>query len=178
MELDMISFVSYDAENIVGEKLIEKIKEDKWFDETVILVNCSPWYSSRLTQLVNHKLSYLNGNDLFEVLNLEIPMPGMMQVWSPEDIEFRMFDKYLSDWVYKFVDEVPKYLFISAHPFVEKHFTKIKSVLRGNADYKFAMTHNQEFPADYVVETIPKENRLLFAWENIDNTNFKKPTKK
>ena len=53
-------FVTYEKEKSDTEKLIKKIIDSGWIKPETILVNCSPDYSSNLTQVINHKLSFIS----------------------------------------------------------------------------------------------------------------------
>lgn len=74
-------------------RLITQIKDSKWVDSNTLFVNCFPEYSSILTQLTNHRLSYINNHELFEVINLGMPYTRMSQVWDPEDRNYKIYIK-------------------------------------------------------------------------------------
>jgi len=156
--------VSYIKELEDSKILIDKVKGD-WISNALVIVNCFPEYSSRLTQLLNHKLSYLNNNELFEQIDLVMPYPNMTQVWDPCDRRYQGFYNYLSDWVRKNVFSTGSYLFVSSR----ENLSVIKPFLRvklESVDYKLASCYiKQGDPEpDFWVEKYNKPP--LFEWEN------------
>jgi hypothetical protein len=164
--------ISYEKELIDSKSLIEKIKASGWISTEMVIVNCFPDYSSRLTQLVNHKLSFLNANDLFEVIDLQMPYPNMTQVWNPCDRKYQAFYNYMSDWARTNLFSTSKYLFVSAGENLSsiRPFMKVK--LEPD-DYKFATLYSKvtDPEPDFWIEKY--ERQLLFEWENMDNPNWK-----
>src|SRR6188768_1442073 len=114
MTKDKHIYITQEMEFDTYSSLIRKISKSIWIDGTVTIVNCAPEHSSILTQFLNHKLSYLNGNKLFEQVDLPIPYPGMGQVWNQELYEYQQFDTYINYWINKNIDQRSKYLFVSA----------------------------------------------------------------
>jgi len=173
-------YISYEKEKVDSIKLIKKIVESGWVDSNMVIINCSPDYSSRLSQLVNHKISYLNDNELFEVIDLPMPYPIMSQIWDSIERKYVMFENYLYDWVRKYIQPDTKYLFIDSGTLRGKNFTKVYQGVKdriGRDDFKFASLYLQSdsiFTPDYYVETFNKaiHGGLLFEWENVNNPNW------
>lgn len=173
-------YVSYEKENLDSTKLIKQMIDSNWVSKDTILINCSPDYSSRITQLVNHKLSYLNYNELFEVIDLEMPYPTMSQVWDRIEQEYHMYIKYLANWVHKHIRKDKQYLFIDSATCRGNNFAKVKAMINGRIDddnYRFASIYLQSdsiFKPDYFTEVFNKSTQggLLFEWENINNPNW------
>ena len=109
---DNTYFISIEKQIIDTTSLVEEIKKSNWIDRDTIIVNCYPDYSSITTQLINHKLCYLNHNELFETISLELPYKSMNQIWNKRIFNFQIFDKYLVDWIALNVNKEHKYLFI------------------------------------------------------------------
>lgn len=168
--------VTYDKELSDTKKLISKIKESGWITGDVTLVNCGPDYSSRLVQMINHGLSHLNLDELFQIVNLEIPLPNMSQVWSQVDKAYLPFEKYLIDWVRFNVEVGANYLFIFSDVLDDKILPKIRSQIRsklGFEQYRFASLYVQDSTAvhpDFFVELF--NDTILYQWENMDNPNW------
>lgn len=163
-------FVSYEKEASDTVKLIENVKG--WVDQSTIIVNCFPDYSSIVCQLINHKLSFRNKNSLYEQIGLEIPYKGMKQIWNRDKIEYEFFDKYIIEWSKHNISPDCKYLFVFQRITNDVPLTKIKSCIRG-AEYKFTCLYNQsEFVIDHTIENVPSERRILSGWENSNNNNF------
>lgn len=171
--------VSLEKEEKDTDKLITKIKEDGWIDKTTIRVNCSPDYSSRLTQTINHRLSHLNKNELFEVVDLQMPYPNSNQIWNPVTKSYEVFDTYLKNWVNENIFTC-KFLFIDSGTLRGKNFNKVKLSVRpklDNENFRFATLYVQSssiFKPDYYVEEFDRDTQggLLFQWENMDNPNW------
>lgn len=147
-----------------------------WMDNKVVIVNCFPDYSSITTQIINHKLSHINRNDLFEQITLELPYKGMSQIWNRETSEYEMFDRYIVKWIVQNINKDMKYLFITSKIVDGRPFNKLKNLLRDKAkDYKIVslyLQENADFIPDEYISIIPKEKRIVFSWENGDNNNF------
>ena len=174
--------ISYEKERLDILKLIEIIKKDNWIDSSTILVTCSPDYSSFVSQLINHKLSYLNNNELYENLFLEMPYPIMSQVWDREKLEIVSFDTYLKEWVNKYLTNSLKYLFIDSATIRGRNFSKVKYSINNKVEYKFASLYVEEqsiLIPDYYVEKYNEEEKgeLIFTRENDNNPNWKKTKK-
>ena len=170
--------VSLEKEEKDTDKLISLIKEDGWFDSSTIIVNCSPDYSSRLSQTLNHRLSYLNKNELYEVIDMEMPYPNSNQVWNPVTKSYETFDTYLKNWVNEHIFPC-KFLFVDSGTLRGKNFNKVKLSVRPKLDneyFRFASLYVEKssiFRPDYVVEEFDgAEGGLLFQWENMDNPNW------
>jgi hypothetical protein len=163
-------YISYEKELLDNLVLIEKIKEAKFMDSNTIIVNCNPDYSSSLVQLVNHKLSYLNNNELYEVLNLQIPSEDMSQVWHSEEREYVRFDSYLGWWMWKFIDTRNKYLFVSSFIGSGRAYRKILSQVK--ADFLTSSTYlakDSDWKPMFHVEQYDRE--ILFEWQNSNKNN-------
>lgn len=161
-------------------KLCNIILEDGWVDKEIVLVNCSPDYSSITTQLLNHHLSVINKNELFPVLPLEMPYPNMSQVWDPITEKYELYDSYLDKWIKKYVTASSRFLFIESGVLRGKNFNKLKLSLReklDRANYKLASLYLQSSsivrPDYYVQEfNFDRDGGLLFWWENFENPNW------
>lgn len=178
-------FINYEKETADIRKLGDLIEESGWINNRTILVNCDPDYSSRTTQLLNHKLSHLNGNELFECIPLNIPYPNMAQVWDPDEKNYKLYIRYLMDWKKKNIDPTSQYLFISSDIANNSNFSRLKSMMRGEviADYRIAtpyLEYNSPIHPEYFIEMFNKElqGELLFQWENADNINYKDNAKR
>lgn len=145
-----------------------KIKMDKWLNPSTIIVNCFPEYSSRLTQTLNHLLSAVNKNNLFEQIDLGIPAPAYTQVWNPITKSYEGFDTYLKSWINENVFSC-NFLFVS-NTISSKHFNKIKLSMRSKLDnehFRFCSLYVQDdstFLPDYFIEK--QTTPLQFEWEN------------
>lgn len=172
-------FISHKKEMIDTNLLVSKIKEDKWIDDSVVIVCCFPYYSSIVAQLTNHKLSHLNKNELFEQVNMEFPYPNMSQVWNSAKEEWQLFDIYISSWIKKYARPDNKYLFISSTALTGKNLIKLKLSIKDKIDnYKFASLYvnkNSALHPHYYIESIDYEEvgRPIFEWENTNNPNWK-----
>jgi len=172
--------VTYEKENKDSFELIQKITDNGWVTGDTIMVNCSPDYSSRLTQVINHQLSHLNNNELFEVIDMEMPYPTMSQVWDREDRDYKLYIKYLSLWIQKHLKKDNQYLFIDSATCRGSNFARLKSMLNGRVsgdNYRFASLYLQSdsiFTPDYYVEKFDKlvQGGILFEWENVNNPNW------
>jgi len=159
--------------------LMQKIMEDDWFTPSTILVNCSPDYSSRLTQALNHGLSILNRHELFEQMDLQMPYPNSNQVWNPITKSYETFDTYLKSWINENVYPC-NFLFVDSGTLRGKNFNKLKLSLRSrleNENFRFASLYLQDdsiLIPDYYVEKFNKQTQggLLFQWENPLNPNW------
>lgn len=173
-------FISYEKEKEDSLLLINQIVQSSWITKDTTIINCSPDYSSRFTQLLTHKLSYLNGNETFEVINLEMPYPIMSQVWDNQEKQFIQFDKYLYDWMRNNISKTGHYLFVDSGTLRGKNFTKVKQAIKGKVEsdnYKFASLYLQSdsiFTPDFYVQRFDKDlhGGLLFEWENVNNPNW------
>ncbi len=163
------------------DKLSKIIEDSKWVSKSMIIVNCSPDYSSICTQMLSHKLSHLNDNELFEQLYLEMPYPNMTQIWNKETCEYEYFDRYLSLWAAKYIRSGYNYLFVDSATIRGKNFNKVKLSIKTRLDiedYRFASMYVESksiFVPDYYVEQYSSENdgELTFSWENENNPNWK-----
>lgn len=167
---DKCLMVSYEKELLDSKRLIERIKQSGWVSSDLVIVNCFPEYSARITQLMNHGLSYLNNNELFEQIDLQMPYPNMNQVWNQCDKTYQNFSKYLSDWVRLNVGHDNKYLFLSAAENLSQIRSFVKHKLEPD-DYRLASVYvEQGYTPDFYIENYP--GKLLFQWENMDNPNW------
>lgn len=161
-------------------KLSDIILNDRWVDKDTVLVNCSPDYTSITTQVLNHKLSVINKNELFPVINLEMPYPNMSQVWDPVTDKYELYDTYLDKWIKKYVSASSRFLFVESGVLRGKNFNKLKLCLRDKLDrenYRFCSLYLQStsiFKPDYYVQEFDpqKDGGLLFWWENFENPNW------
>lgn len=173
-------FISYEKEKEDSLDLINQLAKSNWIDNDTIIVNCSPDYSSRLTQLINHKLSYFNNNELFEVIDMEMPYPTMSQVWDKEDKEYKMYIRYLASWIQKHLRKENKYLFVDSATLRGVNFSRLKAMVKGRIDddrFRFASLYlqsNSIFVPDFYLEKFDKSlyGGLLFEWENVNNPNW------
>jgi hypothetical protein len=173
-------FVSYQKEISDIQKLCNQIKESNWIDNNTIIVNCSPDYSSTFAMQINHKLSYLNNNELFERIDLEMPYPIMNQVWNVQEKKYETYDQYLKYWSIKHLDSVSKYLFLDSGTIRGSNFEKLRLSIRGKIEpeqYRFGTLYKEKnsiFKPDFFVEEYDFANQggLLFEWENSDNPNW------
>lgn len=169
--------VSFEKEISDSKKLARIIEADKWIDGNTIIVNCSPDYSSIVCQIVNHELSRINKNELFEMFPLEMPYPNMTQVWNKDSGNYENFSFYLDCWIKKYLRSEYKYLFIDSGTIRGKNFTHVKSMIKGKSDIKFGCLYLQDtsiFTPDYYVEKFNFNNQgeLVFEWENLKNPNW------
>lgn len=170
-----MTYVTFDKEIEVYNKLIESIRLDEFVDSNTILVNCSPEYSSILTQLANHKLSHLNSNELFYQIPLEMPFPVMSQVYNKETGEIEIFDKYLIRWGISKLYRTYKYLFLSSATLSGKSLRQVQLAVKTRLDsdnFRFAVAfHNEKsiFNPHYIGTTY--EDTVTFQWENMNNPN-------
>jgi hypothetical protein len=153
--------------------LIHNLVNSGFMEEDILLVNCSPEYSSRLTQLINHKSSFKNNNELYEQVNLDIPTKNKSQVYSFDDKEYQTFDRYLYNWANKYYQKDQKYLFITNTIFTGKKINKIRLTMKS----KGVDHHNMMFISLYLHEdSILKPDLYsvkfndssipVFFWEN------------
>lgn len=168
---DKYFLVPYDKELSDTKKLIDKVKRSDWVQKDMIIVNCFPEYSARLAQLTNHGLSFVNGNELFEQIDLQMPYPNMAQVWNPCDRKYQGFHNYITDWVRINVFSTGTYLFLTSKEnlSVIRPFLKVK--LEPD-DFRMATLYPKaEDPKpDFWIEEADKT--ILFEWENMDNPNW------
>jgi|SRR6478736_9691040 len=165
--------VSVEKEWIATINLSNKIRLDKWMNPSTIVVNCFPEYSSRLTQTLNHLLSPLNKNSLFEQIDLAIPAPSYTQVWNPLSKAYEGFDTYLKNWINDNVFSC-NFLFVT-NAVAPKHLNKIKLSMRNKLDnehFRFCALYvpdDSTFLPDYYEDTYNSNKTLVFEWENILN---------
>lgn len=172
--------ITYTKEISDTFKLIEKIKEENWVDSATVIVNCMPDYSSIPCQIINHKLSYLNQNELFEQISLELPYPVMSQVWDRQAFKYEQFDRYLLEWVSGNIGYYYKYLFITSNITTGKSLFNIGSILRskiGRENYRFGTLYldkDAKYKPDYYAEEFSanEKGNILFEWENSQNPNW------
>jgi hypothetical protein len=172
-----MNFIEQEREISNSNYLINELIMSGWLEKDVVLVNCGPQYSSRLTQLINHKTSYLNGNELFEQISLELPGKGMNQVLCYDFREYISFDRYLAEWIAKHVTKTAKFLFITNTIFSGRKLNKVKMLMKAKIEnldnMKFLSLYTMEgsiVKPDYTHRTFNKDNKPVFFWEN---TNIK-----
>lgn len=167
--------IGLDKELADSKRLSLLIGEDKWIDSHTIIVCCSPDYSSLTCQLLNHSLSHLNKNELYDQLFMEMPYPTMSQVWDRNSGDYIYYDRYLTKWVVENIRDGYKYLFVDSAVLRGKNFSKVKASLSNKIDsskVRFASLYVQEnsvFTPDYYVE---KVDSPIFEWENPLNPNW------
>ena len=170
-------YVSYEKEIFDTLTLVKRIKESDWITSDTIIVNCNPNYSSIVTQILNHKLSHLNKNELFEVLNLNMPYPNMIQVWDAEEQVYKQYIRYLADWIRRTISNSNKYLFLSSDSGTDSNFARLRTSMKGKIEldqYAFASVYLQEnnyFTPDFYVEKFT--DPIVYQWENFNNPNWK-----
>ena len=106
-----------------------------------------------------------------------MPYPVSNQIFDRYNLEYKDFDRYLSDWVTKYIDPEYKYLFIDSGTLRGKNFTRVKNLIKYKADCRFASLYVQDdsiFIPDYYVEKFNFINQggLIFEWENPKNKNW------
>lgn len=152
-------------------KLVEIIDNSGWVDRNTVIVVCSPEYSSIISQIINHKLSYRNKHVPFDMDFLEMPYPGQ---------ELYTDDQYIDDleeFGKKYVNLKKKLLFIDSGVLRGRNFTTLDNVMEeflGPNDRKYVCLYKQSdsiFEPDYYVEEFNKEEQggLTFWWEDNDN---------
>lgn len=165
-----MNFIGPVIEAMDSEYVNNILINSKWMDSDVILVNCGPQYSSRLTQLINHKTSFLNKNNLYEQISLELPLEGETQVWDYDTKEYLMFDKYLHNWMQKhLIFKENKFLFITNTIDTGKLHKKVRALINGKAEYRFLSLYvnkDSDFTPDYYLKQYEKDNAPVFFWEN------------
>jgi hypothetical protein len=172
-----MNFIDHIRELTETNYVIQKLVDSKWMNSDVIIVNCAPRYSSRLTQLVNHKTSYLNKNQLYDQIDLDIPLEGENQVWCSDEKEYIPFDRYLANWVRKHSQFNNKYLFVSNCVFTGKHFNKIRLSIKDNVgldNFKFLclrLCSDSIIKPDFFYQMFTKDNSPIFFWENKNKTS-------
>ncbi len=167
----MVSHISYSTEIVLSIRLITKIVESGFVDANTVLINCQPEFSSSLSQRVNHKMSYLNGDKLMEQYSLEIPLKNVKQVWNEKIEEYENFDLYLQQWVKK-LDKSRKYLFIT-NVIHSSAYNKLMSLLKNTFEeggFRLGclfLSSESGLSPDFYVEKV--NGRVLFEWENYNN---------
>ncbi len=173
MEKSKYFLIDYEKEARDSRELGQMIESGGVVYSHTILINCDPYYSSRLVQLINHKLSHLNGNELFEVIDLQMPTPNMSQVWDPNDKTYRVYGPYLSDWIRRNIKSSFSYLFLTSAIEDNSNFVKLKNALKGESiEYSIATPYVQTgslVTPDFFIEKT--QGRILYQWENMDNPN-------
>lgn len=171
--------ISLTKEEEDTQSLIDIIKKDGWINSSTIIVNCSPEYSSRLSQTLNHQLSSLNKNELFEQMDFSTPYGTYSQVWNNLSKNYENFDTYLKNWIYDNIYPT-QFLFVSAGVVGGRELNKLKLSLRGKLEnelFRFASLYVQDdsvMTPDYYIQKFNKEQEggLLFSWENPQNPNW------
>lgn len=170
-----MNFITLEQENTHSNYLIQGLIDSGWLQKDTVLVNVAPEYSSRLTQLINQKTSHLNRNELFEQINLRIPSKGMNQVYSYDEQGYITFDRYLLEWIKKYVTPASRFLFIKDVTFTGKSLNKIRLVLKSKLDdidnMKFASLYCQKdsiLIPEYCHRLFDKENPPVHFWQNVN----------
>jgi hypothetical protein len=133
--------------------------------ENTVIVNCSPEYSSIISQQVAH--AYFD-NPL-EMISFEMPFPN-----STFELQY---EAYCRDFVSK-MDVSLHYIFIDSGILRGRNFKVLSDALAMYVgDYHFACLYMQDdavFTPDFYVEKFNKKEQgmLLFYWENINCTLF------
>lgn len=158
-------------------KLSQIIKNDNWISDNLIIVNCSPDYSSICCQVINHDLSKINNNELFEQISLEMPYPTSNIIFDREKLDYENFSRYLYLWNQKYISKDYKYLFIDSGTLRGVNFSKLRSIIKDRCDFKLASLYVQDnsiLTPDYYVEkfNFEKQGGLIFEWENPKNPNW------
>lgn len=149
---------SRDIKNLIVS-LYPKIKKN------TVIVNCSPDYSSIISQQVTH--AYFD-NPL-PMVNFEMPFPN-----TPFELEY---ESYCKNFVLG-MDVSKHYVFIDSGILRGRNFKVLSNALKlYMGEYHFACLYMQDdaiFTPDFYVETFNKERQgmLLFYWENIKCTLF------
>ena len=150
-------------------KLISKIESSDWVDENLVIVVCSPEYSSMVCQLINHKLSHLNDNKPFEMDFLEMPYPNGETL---SKVEYGYLCEQLSE---KYRHSDKKLLLVDSGCLRGSNFTTLKNQLIGSvSNFRFGclyLQNDSKFEPDFYVEAFDFESDggLLFWWENENN---------
>jgi hypothetical protein len=158
--------------------LAGKIEESEWVDPNTILVCCSPDYSSFDVQMLNHLLSRNNENQLYDVAFLEMPYPNMSQVFDIQDDEYKLYDRYLSDWARRNIHSGYKYIFHDSGVLRGSNFSKLRYVIKERLSqdkFKLSSLYVREdtiIKPHYYVSEFSKNKTLLFSWENPKNPNW------
>lgn len=133
--------------------------------ESTVIVNCSPDYSSIISQQVIH--AYFD-NPL-PMVNFEMPFPG-----TPFELAY---EGYCKDFVEK-MDVSNHYVFIDSGILRGRNFKTLSDALELYlGEYHFACLYMQDdaiYTPDFYVEKFNKKEQgmLLFYWENINCTLF------
>lgn len=176
---DKFIYISGEKERYNNLELARTISESDWVDRDTVIVNCFPDYSASVCQILNHKLSYVNDNELLEQVGLEIPYPTMSQVWDRYTFEYPRFDVYLESWFQRNINSDLKYLFVT-NILQGKEYGKISQMLRSRypaTHYRFACVYcdsGTNLVPDYFVKSInqKEQGRILHEWENSNNPNW------
>jgi hypothetical protein len=162
--------IPYQKELHDSLSLVNQLYNSGFVNRDTVLVNYFPDYSSRLTQLINHKLSFLNDDELFQQLSLEVPYPLMSQVWNPYSGAYELWDRYLHSWVKANIRDDQRYVFVSTEPFL---LAKLSVFLKHKADYRFVSLYREKKdPAPHIyIKEYDKlvQGPLLFEWQNINH---------
>ncbi|MFO0735070.1 MAG: hypothetical protein U0270_04290 [Labilithrix sp.] len=177
-------FVSPEKEHADTTALSKQISESEWFvqknrergrrarDGSLVIVNCSPDYSSKVSMVLSHALSPQNNDIPLPLYHLQMPYPNSTAADLKEckASSFELFMKL------SLLNE-PKIIFVDAGVLRGVNFT----VLRADAvrafpekDVAFACLYvqrNSVFKPDFFVEEFDFETQggLMFHWENPKN---------
>lgn len=162
-----IEIFSKELENLV------KSKFDSF--EDLVIVNCSPDYSSIFVQRVNHLLSSNNDGDLFQVINLEMPYPNIDAVYVNEVVVD--YETYLDTWVDNNYRFYKNYIFLDSGCLRGRNFSRLFNKLKYENNHVFGCLYLQDdsvfLPNVFVDKfNFETDGGLLFFWENLDNKNW------
>lgn len=158
----------YDIQN-----LSKQIAESGFVDEDVVIVNCSPDYSSIVCQYLQHNLSSFRKNIPLTMENLEMPYPNQ------ETFTTKLMVHHAKNLVGKWIKVIPevKFLFVDSGCLRGTNFKVLQETVDqtvAKENRKFACLYLQDdsiFQPDFYVKTFnfEKDGGLLFHWENKNN---------
>jgi len=155
--------------------LADQINNSTWLKDSkqkIVIVNCSPDYSSVLSMLLAHKLSVHNNHIPLPLFHLQMPYPNSTPMDTKEChvSTYELFGKLAA------LDN-PKILFVDAGVLRGLNFT----ALRDNALKEFPqeniafaclyLQNNSVFVPEFYVEKFDpnEQGGLMFHWENPAN---------
>jgi hypothetical protein len=165
--MDKYFRIDLDKEHTDISLLIEMLRPHITPD--TIIVNCSPDYSSIISQRVIHAFY----DNPLEMINFAMPYPNT-------DFE-KAYPKYCEDFA-KSIEDGDKYIFIDSGVLRGRNFQTLEDALHLYScdlisSYVFAALYVQDdaiFTPNVYVEKFNKANQgmLLFYWENENCTLF------
>lgn len=165
-----MNFISEQREQEDTEYLLQQLALSDWWDSSVVLVTCSPEYSARLTQTLNHRLSHLNRNLLYEQATLPLPTKGGSQFWDECEGEYVSFDRFVHDWTRRNLHPGSKYLFVANTLFEGTALQKVRSLVKARLasdEFRFCCLYwGEKSPVipDFFIRKF--ETPPIFHWEN------------